>query len=70
MAGVIALAMDPIPFLDPEVKPPEYRVPRGRSGVGAQSALEILLQDLERIRRAKEAYGEPPRRQETLQFRF
>jgi hypothetical protein len=47
---------------DPEVKPPEYRVPRGRSGVGAQSALETLLQDLERIRRAKEAYGDAPAR--------
>lgn len=47
---------EPILFLDPEVKPPEYRVPRGRSGVGAQSALETLLADLERIRRAKEAY--------------
>ncbi len=51
-----------VAFPDPEVKPPEYRVPRGRSGVGAQSALETLLKDLERIRRAKEAYGEPPRR--------
>jgi hypothetical protein len=70
MAGVAPFAMDPIPFLDPEVKPPEYRVPRGRSGVGAQSALDILLQDLERIRRAKEAYGEPPQRPEMLQFRF
>ena len=67
---MVGVAMDAIPFLDPEVKPPEYRVPRGRSGVGAQSALEILLQDLERIRRAKEAYGEPPQRPETLQFRF
>lgn len=43
-------------FLDPEVKPPEYRVPRGRSGVGAQSALDTLLADLERIRKAREAY--------------
>jgi hypothetical protein len=43
-------------FLDPEVKPPDYRVPRGRSGVGAQSALETLLSDLERIRKAKEGY--------------
>lgn len=59
-----------IVFLDPEVKPPEYRVPRGRSGVGAQSALETLLQDLERIRRAKEAYGEVPRGSDELQFRF
>ena len=49
---------DPILFLDPEVKPPEYRVPRGRSGVGAQSALETLLSDLERIRKAREAYSE------------
>ena len=55
-------------FLDPDVKPPEYRVPRGRSGVGAQSALDTLVADLERVRRAKEAYGqlfhalsEPPR---------
>jgi len=45
-------------FLDPEVRPPHFRVPRGRSGVGAQSALETLLADLERIRKAKEAYGE------------
>jgi hypothetical protein len=70
MAGVAPFAMDPIPFLDPEVKPPEYRVPRGRSGVGAQSALDILLQDLERIRRAKEAYGETAERPQMLQFRF
>lgn len=45
-------------FLDPEVKPPEYRVPRGRSGVGSQSALDTLLADLERIRKAKEAYAQ------------
>lgn len=45
-------------FLDPEVRPPLYRVPRGRSGEGARSALETLLADLERIRKAKEAYGE------------
>lgn len=62
--------VDPIPCLDPEVKPPEYRVPRGRSGVGAQSALETLIKDLERVRRAKEAYGETPRRPESWQFRF
>ena len=43
-------------FLDPEVKPPEFRVPRGRSGAGAQSALETLVSDLERIRLAREAY--------------
>lgn len=50
------------PELDPEVKPPHYRVPRGRSGVGAESAMQTLLADLERIRRAKEAYGDlPPR---------
>jgi hypothetical protein len=49
---------DRILFLDPEVKPPEYRVPRGRSGVGAQSALDTLLSDLARIRKAKEAYAE------------
>jgi hypothetical protein len=49
---------DRILFLDPEVKPPEYRVPRGRSGVGAQSALATLLSDLERIRKAREAYAE------------
>jgi hypothetical protein len=54
----------PTLYLDPEVKPPEYRVPRGRSGVGSQSALETLLSDLERIRRAKEAYGDLPRRDE------
>lgn len=52
------------PFeLDPEVKPPEYRVPRGRSGYGSQSALQTLLNDLERVRRAKEAYGDLPPRQ-------
>lgn len=45
-------------ILDPEVKPPDYRVPRGRSGHGAQSALDTLLADLERIRKAKEAYRE------------
>jgi hypothetical protein len=61
---------DRIVFLDPDVKPPEYRVPRGRSGVGAQSALETLVKDLERIRRAKEAYGEVPRAQDPSQFRF
>jgi hypothetical protein len=50
------------PHLDPDVKPPYYRVPRGRSGIGADSALKTLLNDLERIRRAKEAYGDlPPR---------
>ena len=45
-------------ILDPEVKPPDYRVPRGRSGVGARSALETLLGDLERIRKAKEGYAQ------------
>jgi hypothetical protein len=49
-------------WLDPEVKPPEYRVPRGRSGNGAASALAQWLKDLERVRRAKEAWGDlPPR---------
>jgi hypothetical protein len=62
--------MEPISYLDPEVRPPEYRVPRGRSGVGAQSALETLLNDLERIRQAKEAYGDIPSRLEQWQFRF
>ncbi|HZY16879.1 MAG TPA: hypothetical protein VFE82_00275 [Ramlibacter sp.] len=47
-----------LPSPDPEVKPPEYRVPRGRSGVGALSALDQLLKDAERIRRAKEYYGD------------
>lgn len=61
---------DRIAFLDPEVKPPEYRVPRGRSGMGSQSALDTLLKDLERIRRAKEAYGDLPRAPEQSQFRF
>lgn len=61
---------DATPILDPEVKPPEYRVPRGRSGIGAQSALETLLQDLERIRRAKEAYGDLPRSGGGWQYRF
>jgi hypothetical protein len=59
-----------IVYLDPEVKPPEYRVPRGRSGVGAKSALETLLKDLERIRQAKEAYGDLAPRSERWQFRF
>lgn len=49
---------EPIIYLDPEVKPPHFRVPRGRSGVGSQSALETLLADLERIRKAKEGYNE------------
>ncbi len=49
---------EPILYLDPEVKPPEFRVPRGRSGVGAQSALETLLADLERIRKAKDGYAQ------------
>jgi hypothetical protein len=61
---------DRIAFPDPEVKPPEYRVPRGRSGIGASTALETLLQDLERVRRAKEACGDLPLRPEHLQFRF
>jgi hypothetical protein len=55
---------------DPEVRPPEYRVPRGRSGVGAKSALDTLLRDLERIRLAREAYGDLPRGPDPLQFRF
>jgi hypothetical protein len=54
------------PELDPEVKPPDFRVPRGRSGEGSDSALKTLLNDLERIRRAREAYAEllrpPPQR--------
>ena len=53
-------AMSRLPELDPEVKPPDYRIPRGRSGIGAQSALMTLLNDLDRIRRAKEAYGDLP----------
>ncbi|HSV83518.1 MAG TPA: hypothetical protein VLK85_30335 [Ramlibacter sp.] len=61
---------DRIVTLDPEVKPPEYRVPRGRSGVGAQSALETLLKDMERIRQAKEAYGDLPRANDPKEFRF
>ncbi|MEJ5989794.1 hypothetical protein WG902_07325 [Ramlibacter sp. PS3R-8] len=61
---------DRIRCLDPEVRPPEYRVPRGRSGVGSETALETLLSDMERIRRAKEAYGEPVEQQQHLQFRF
>lgn len=47
---------------DPEVRPPEYRVPRGRSGNGAVSALDQLMADMERIRRAKAFYGDLPRR--------
>ena len=62
--------LDHIAYLDPEVRPPEYRVPRGRSGVGAQSALDTLLKDLERVRRAREAYGDLPRPAEKWQFRF
>ena len=62
--------MDRIPVLDPEVKPPLYRVPRGRSGVGAKSALETLLKDLERIRRAREAYGDLPQGADRLLYRF
>jgi hypothetical protein len=54
--------MTKMPFLDPDVKPPHYRVPRGRSGQGSESALMTMLNDLERIRRAKEAYGDVPRR--------
>lgn len=55
----------PVPFPDPEVRPPDYRVPRGRSGHGAKSALETFLKDLDRIRRAKEAWGELPPRQDS-----
>lgn len=65
-----AAMTDRILTLDPEVRPPEYRVPRGRSGVGSQSALETLVDDLERIRRAKEAYGDLPLPAEQFQFRF
>jgi hypothetical protein len=54
----------PIPYLDPEVKPPDYRVPRGRSGEGSKSALETLLKDIDRIQRAKEAWGDLPHRPE------
>ena len=61
---------DQILYPDPEVKPPEYRVPRGRSGVGSQSALDTLVKDLERIRLAKQAYGDLPRGVEGMQFRF
>ena len=58
-----------IPFLDPEVKPPDYRVPRGRSGHGSRTALETLLKDIDRVRRAKEAYGDLPKRPDnTLPF--
>jgi hypothetical protein len=59
-----------IATLDPEVRPPQYRVPRGRSGVGAKSALETLLKDLERIRRAREAYGDVPQAGDRLLYRF
>jgi hypothetical protein len=61
---------DPIAWLDADVKPPDYRVPRGRSGVGSQSALDTLLKDLERVRRAKEAYGDLPQRADQQQLRF
>lgn len=50
--------LPPLPPFDPEVKPPEFRVPRGRSGVGATSALETWVNDMQRIQRAKAAYGE------------
>lgn len=53
------------PAFDPDVKPPDYRVPRGRSGTGASSALKTFLNDLERIRRAKEHYGDLPPRIQT-----
>jgi hypothetical protein len=66
MCQPFELDMRKTPELDPEVKPPDFRVPRGRSGEGADSALETLLNDLERVRRAKEAYNEllkrPPQR--------
>lgn len=52
----------PMPRPDPDVRPPEYRVPRGRSGHGALAALDQLLKDLERVRLAKEFYGDLPRR--------
>lgn len=55
------------PELDPEVKPPDYRVPRGRSGHGARTALQTLLKDLERVRRAKQAYGDLPPEQDPQQ---
>lgn len=62
---------DRIVYLDPEVRPPEYRVPRGRSGVGSQTALETLVKDLERIRCAREAYGDlAPSVEPQQQFRF
>ena len=58
-----------IPYLDPEVKPPDYRVPRGRSGHGAREALETLLRDLDRVQRAKEAWGDlPPRHDSPSRF--
>lgn len=52
------MSPEPILVLDPDVKPPHFRVPRGRSGVGSQSALETLKADLERIERAKAAYAQ------------
>jgi hypothetical protein len=55
--------MEPSLQPDPEVKPPDYRVPRGRSGAGASSAFLQLMKDLERVQRAKEYYGDlPPRK--------
>jgi len=53
-----SLQPSPSALPDPDVKPPEYRVPRGRSGNGALSALDQWLKDLERIRRAKEFHGD------------
>ena len=59
------MSQQSIPYLDPEVKPPDYRVPRGRSGNGSRSAFETLLKDIDRIQRAKEAYGDLPHRPDT-----
>ncbi|WP_298932011.1 hypothetical protein [uncultured Ramlibacter sp.] len=52
----------PLLLPDTEVLPPAYRVPRGRSGNGALSALEQLLSDFERVRKAKEFYGDLTKR--------
>ncbi|WP_299760830.1 hypothetical protein [Ramlibacter sp.] len=55
---MVSPSASPSPEPEPELKPPEFRVPRGRSGVGANSALETWVGDVQRIQRAKAAYGE------------
>ena len=42
----------------------------GRSGQGSRSALETLLKDIDRIQRAKAAYGDLPRRPDSPAFPY